>query len=261
MQNSSLRSSLRFGTVLPRPVSLLVSGIALIAIGSLAAQPALAMQAEGQSAIKMTVNSLGTAPANDRPEVAANDFTLTSSPSTLTIPYGSTGAETLTLAPVGIYLGIVNLTASVPVAVNTNAQGCLSGTGVVGSSISVTKSTPVTLTIYTYPTFCPITLGSLDKSPGTGNQSPANHSVPLRASLAVAGLFLAGLMGRRARKLRGAASLVLLITLGLAISGCGGGGGSTSNNLARGSYPITITGTDSLNAALTHSTSFTLVVQ
>jgi len=239
---------------------LLLSGIALIAVGNLAAQSALAEQGVRQSAIKMTVNSNDAKPAVEQTEAVAS-FTLTSTPTTLTIPYGSTGVETFTLTPVNNYLGIVNLSATVPALVSTNSQGCLAGTTVVGDGVSVSQTINATLTIYTYPATCPIEIGSLQKAPATGSQSPADHSTPVRASLAIAGLLLAGLMGRGARKLRGLAGLIVLVTLGLTISGCGGGSSSsTSKNLPKGSYPITITGTDALTPSLTSSTTFTLVV-
>ncbi len=239
---------------LPGLVSFMACGVALAAIGNFAAQTA-----QSQSPIKMTVNTLGAETTKEPQAVVTPSFALTSSPSTLTISYGQSGNETLTLTPAGNYLGIVDLAASVPTLVNTNAQGCLSGTGVVGSSVSVSATTPVTLTIYTYPTNCPVEIGALGNRLGIGKQVPENHSLPARASLAIGGLFLAGLIGYRARKLRGVAAMIVLATLGFTLSGCGGSG--ASNNLPRGSYSITISGTDSLNASLTSSTTFTLVVQ
>ena len=254
--NGSLSPSLhQLRGALPRLVCFMACGVTLAAIGNFAAQTA-----QSQSPIKMTVNTLGAETTTEHPQaVVAPSFALTSSPSTLTVSYGQSGNETLTITPAGNYLGIVELSASVPALVNTNASGCLSGSGLVGNTVSVSATTSVTLTLYTVPTNCPVTVGTLGNRPGTGKQFPENHSLPARASLAIGGLFLAGFVGRRARKLRGFAAIIVLATLGFTLSGCGGS--SPSNNLPRGTYPITITGTDSLNAALTSSTNFTLVVQ
>jgi Chitobiase/beta-hexosaminidase C-terminal domain/Galactose oxidase, central domain len=197
-------------------------------------------------------------------------FNLTLSPPTLTIPYGQTGVETLTITPLNGYQGTVNLVASGSNLVEYDATGCMSGPNVAGTasgySVGVTAKTILPVTFYTYPIICPPPVASLGNGLGTGEHSPASHPGPMRTSLAVAGLLLVGLIGRRSRKLRGVAGFIVLVIIGLTISSCsgsnsgGGGGGSDNNYLPKGTYPITIIGTDSANSSLTNSTSFTLVV-
>jgi len=80
-----------------------------------------------------------------------------------------------------------------------------------------------------------------------------------------AGVFLLGIPSRRFRG-PGILSLLLLVFIAGGI-GCGGGGGSGggtnhSPGTRMGSYPITVTATSGAgSSAITHTASFTLVVQ
>ncbi|HUN86938.1 MAG TPA: hypothetical protein VMU48_21340, partial [Terracidiphilus sp.] len=62
------------------------------------------------------------------------------------------------------------------------------------------------------------------------------------------------------------AGVIALLAVGLAISACGGGsssgggGGGTPSNPPKGTYTITLTGTDSTTSSITASTQFTLTI-
>jgi hypothetical protein len=272
MKTSIFRTLLKQGNSLSRLFGSLAAGAALIAIGNLASYPAHALQANGRHAITYTTDAPAAAPVQENetetkdavPDAGTPDFSLTSSPSTLTITQGKTGVETLTLTALNGFASNVQLTASASSVVETKAQIC--------AALDSESATQIVLalTFYTYPYTCPVASPalkiagrpeavSLNREPG--NQSP-NHSIPERAGIAVAGLFLAGLIGRRSRKLRGVAGLMVLIVLSLSLSSCGGSSKPVNNpnDLPFGSYSITIIGTDSADTALTHSTTFTVVV-
>lgn len=91
-------------------------------------------------------------------------------------------------------------------------------------------------------------------------QKLPGRSKRLPMEIAFAGLLLAGFLGRSSRRLRQLASVILLASLGLALSACGGTSGSTLSDPPKGTYTITFTGTDSANTALTSGGSFTLVI-
>ncbi len=198
-------------------------------------------------------------------------FTLAFSPSTVTISQGSKGTENLTITPAGGYTGTVNFTFTTS---NNSALAnlCVYGsTGLSSSgSATITGTTPLSaqIGIDTNASNCAATGAS---KPGThalhrlgaGNTSKNNPSSPAPLAITLAGLFLAGCIGRSSRKLRGLAAIVGLLALGLGLSACGGGGSSSSSSLSnppKGTYTITINGTDSTTTSITAQSSFTLVI-
>jgi disulfide bond formation protein DsbB len=96
------------------------------------------------------------------------------------------------------------------------------------------------------------------------NAPKKNNRVPV--GMAFVGLLLAGFLGRSSRKLRQVSCVIVLVSLGLALSACGGGGGNnggggtTIPNPAKGTYTITFSGTDSVNSSATAQSSFSLVI-
>jgi hypothetical protein len=90
------------------------------------------------------------------------------------------------------------------------------------------------------------------------NNLPAN---PAPFGVAFAGLFFAGFLARRSRKLRGLAAVVGLLAIGFGLSACGSGTVNTTvPNPPQGTYTITLTGTDSATPSITSSSSFTLTI-
>jgi disulfide bond formation protein DsbB len=79
-------------------------------------------------------------------------------------------------------------------------------------------------------------------------------------SIAFAGLLLAGFLGRGSRRLRGLAAIVLLAAAGLAVTACGSSVSTTAADPPKGTYSLTVTGTDSVTSTITSSTSFTFVI-
>jgi subtilase family serine protease len=207
-------------------------------------------------------------------------FAIALAPSSLTIKRGSQQSETLTVTPKNGYTGTVNLGYATSNDTSLANLCVLVGTGLNSDgSATVGSSTPITaqITIDTNATDCVSnpTTGGVLKGRGlkvvprikgtaaaamTGKRLPGKNS-PLAPEIAFAGLFMAGLLGRRSRKLRQLSCVIALMSIGLALSACGGTTGTTRlSDPPKGTYTITFTGTDSANTALTSSSSFTLVI-
>jgi hypothetical protein len=200
---------------------------------------------------------------------------LTSSPATLTVAQGSSGTETITVTPSGGYTGTVDLTVNLPTALANLCGGFANansaGDGVVPISSPTTPETNV-MTLDTNASDCntaearlrtgmrqlrTLRAGSLAK-----NEVPKNGGNPVPLTVAFAGLLLAGFLGRGSRKLRGLAGLILLASVGLAVTACGGGNNTspTVPNPPQGTYSLTVTGTDSVTSTITSNTTFTFVI-
>ena len=200
-------------------------------------------------------------------------FTLTASPSTLTVKQGSSGAETLTITPAGGYTGTVllNFTTSNNNALgnlcysftNTNSagQGSVSvpGTAAVTSTLTfdTQASDCVSATGGSRPGWRPLRLAM--KNAVSRGAPPAPGRLP--AGLAFAGLLLAGFVGRYARRFRAAAWVLVVAAAGLALSACGSSSSSsTVSNPPRGTYTVTVSGADSVTTSNTGSTTFTFTI-
>ena len=200
-------------------------------------------------------------------------FTMSFNPTSLTLKQGSSGLETLTVTPAGGYTGTMNLSYSTS---NDTALANLcvfAGTGFNNdTSFTVSAATAVTgqITIDTNAADCASTTGAVKGRglliPRTkGTLKASNHdprtSGRMPAGIALAGLLIAGFLGRGSRKLRQLACLIALASLGLGLSACGGiTSGSTISDPAKGTYTITFSGADSANSALTATSAFTLVI-
>ncbi|HXS76669.1 MAG TPA: protease pro-enzyme activation domain-containing protein [Terracidiphilus sp.] len=206
-------------------------------------------------------------------------FTIALSPASLTVKRGSQQSETLTVTPKDGYTGTVNFGYATSNDSSLENLCVLVGTGLNSDgSATIGSSTPIAaqITIDTNAADCvssPTTgvlkgrgLKVVPRIKGTaaaamtGKRLPSKNS-PLAPEIAFAGLFMAGLLGRRSRKLRQLACVIALMSIGLALSACGGTTGTTRlSDPPKGTYTITFTGTDSANTALTSTSSFTLVI-
>jgi len=194
--------------------------------------------------------------------VTVPPFSFALSGSIATAPQGSPGTSTITVTPNNGYTGSI----SFAVSASSLAHVCFSL-----PSATVTDGNPVTstLTVSTNQASCPnaqaqaTTVSSLSpRTPGS-NHLPSPRSTEL--ATAVAGAVI-GLLGRRARKLRGLAAVLVLVTMGMIASGCGGGNGNSMtttvdpNATPKGTYTITVIGTDTATPTLNNTASFTFTV-
>jgi subtilase family serine protease len=194
---------------------------------------------------------------------------LSASPSTLAVSQGSSGTETLTVTPAGGYTGTVILSFDTS---NDSALGnlCYDFTTTLtdgNGSVPVTGTAAVSTQLIfdanasDCAAVAPRTIGGKPMhSLRRANTAKNNPAAPL--GVAFAGLLLAGFLGRYARKFRSMAAVIALLAVGLAVSACGGGSSSsTTTDPPKGSYTITVTGTDSATATITGTTKFTLTIQ
>ena len=196
--------------------------------------------------------------------VSSNKGTFTLTATNITVTDGSVGTSTITITPAGGYTGTIqfSLTGSTS-TLNALANTCptLANASVTGSSV-VTQ----TMSIDTNAANC-LATGSSRKTKHTtiwasGLGSGLNGSNgPLAAGVAFGVLLLAGFLGRSSRKLQLVLGVFLLATVGLVFTGCGGNNGNTVSNPAKGTYTLTLTGTDTTSSAITASTNFTLTIQ
>ena len=190
---------------------------------------------------------------------AVPSFTLAATPSTLTVSAGNSGNETLTVSPVNGFTGVVNLTYTVAGPSGATFTGCLTASS---SAVNISSTVAPTLALAVQTT--------------AANCSGAT-TLPLRASAAVskppvdwghtgfAVISAAGLLGccfLRRRLRPGLLMLFVLTALTVGMVGCS----SNSNTIGTtasspGTYTVTLVGTSGSNAAITASTSFTLIVQ
>ena len=202
--------------------------------------------------------------------VSSGKGTIALTATNLTVSQGSSGSSTITITPAGGYTGTVYL------VFDTNNDSALSNlcydfTTTLNNgdgSVAVTGTTPVTtqLQFDTNATDCvsaAITKGNKHAMHrfGPAKTSRNNAPNPVPAGIAFAGLLLAGFLGRYSRKFRGIACMIVLASIGLALSACGGTSGTTSiSDPPKGTYTVTVTGTDSVTATITGTTTFTFVI-
>jgi hypothetical protein len=92
------------------------------------------------------------------------------------------------------------------------------------------------------------------------NKSPSPAPSRLPAEIAVAGLLLAGFLGRYAGRFRAASWIILLAAAAFAMSACGSSSSTIYENPKKGTYTVTLQGQDSLTANISNSTTFTFTI-
>jgi subtilase family serine protease len=198
----------------------------------------------------------------------SGSFTLSPSPSTLTVSQGNSGTETLTITPSGGYTGTVLLAFDTS---DDNALGnlCYEFTTTLSNgdgSVAVTGTSAVTtqLSLDTNAADCADARPSTGATPfhrlGRVKAASSKGANPAPLGVALAGLLLAGFLGRRARKFHTMAGVIALLALALAVSACGGGSSGPSDP-SKGTYTVTVFGQDSSSATITGQTSFTFTIQ
>jgi subtilase family serine protease len=202
--------------------------------------------------------------------------TFTVAGTNVTVSRGSSANSTITVTPKNGYTGTVYLTFATS---NDTALAnlCYSFTTILSNgdgSVTVTGTAPVTTQMQfdTKASDC-VTGGSVKGSGfnkngvqhqmhrlGSGKISQNRAPNPASAAIAFAGLLLAGFLGRYSRKFRAMACVIALASVGFMLSACGGVTRTSVSNPPKGTYTITLTGTDSVTAANTAQGTLTLVI-
>lgn len=192
----------------------------------------------------------------------------------LAVTRGSSGTTTITVTPSGGYTGTVllNFTSSNNTAL---ANLCYAFSTMLSSgngSVAVTGTSAVTTqlifdtnasdcaspTAGSSPGFHP--LRALRQANVSQNKLPSPAPSRLPAEIAVAGLLLAGFLGRYAGRFRAASWIILLAAAAFAMSACGSSSSTIYENPKKGTYTVTLQGQDSLTANISNSTTFTFTI-
>jgi subtilase family serine protease len=187
----------------------------------------------------------------------------------VTVAQGSQATSTITVTPKSGYTGTVDLSFDTSndnalqnlcwQFTNENSAGdgtvVITGTGAVGTQLLLDANASDCATALVKP-------GGMHPmhSLRRGNTAQNRGTNPIPAGFALAGLLLAGFLGRSSRKFRSMACLVALLSIGLALSACGGNNSTVLTNPPQGTYTITVTGQDSATATITSTTTFTLTI-
>ncbi len=186
----------------------------------------------------------GTAPVSGGGGGAA--FSLSAASATLTVPSGGSNTTTISVTPSAGFTGTVNLSCAVTGG-TTLQPTCALATPTV--TISGNKAATDVLTVQTV-------------SSGAARRTAANtsdHTWYAAGGVALAGILLFGLPGRRRAWQRMLSLMLLFVAVG--IVGCGGGsdnGGGGSGGTPAGTYTVTVTAT---SGSTTQTSAITVTVQ
>ncbi len=188
-------------------------------------------------------------------------FTITAP--TLTATDGSVGSSTITVTPASGYKGTVNFTFSTTSSKLTYVCPVISSITITG-----TAAVSTTLSMDTNGQNCYATgqKRGAKTTPAIRKSGVGSLAGPISSTLALLSLTMLGLARRKSASIRSLAVLMILAAGGVALTGCGGGSSSSSGgggiaNPPKGTYQVTITGTDSVTTSITSSTTFNLVIQ
>ena len=163
-----------------------------------------------------------------------SNFSLSASPANVNIAAaGQSGASTITVTGTNGFTGSVTLTCAVsPLPIN-DPTTCV----VIPFSVALnatTTSAAVTLKVST-------TAGLASAFPRHGNEPNRTGYFAVATGIVMACIFLLGVPKHR-RRWPVLLGLIVLVTLGVTLSGCGGGGGSSRINLGTpsGGYTVTV---------------------
>ena len=196
------------------------------------------------------------APSSSTLVVGNQSFRLTST--SAIIVAGSAGASTITITPQEGYTGTISWSVT---SSPSFTNGCYS---IANANVSSTTAVNTSLSINTSPKACG---GAATLSlPGSRPQNFARRgNSPFRGTalgMAMGGLLLAGVFVCRPGKTRAVSGMLLLAVLMLGVPACGGGSPSSgnTNNVAHGTYTLTVVGTDTTSASISGSTSVSVTV-
>jgi len=193
--------------------------------------------------------------------------TFTLAATNVTVSQGNSGDSTITVTSQSSYAGTVGFTLSTT-STSLQQNGCYKAANV---AVVANNTATGTLTIYTAKSACSSGsirngmrfFGNAGTKPFVAQSPPiSRREIPISSVIALAGLLLLGIH-KHGGWIRAGLSCVFLIgILGVATS-CGGtdNGGSNNNDVAKGTYTLTLDGADTSNSSIAASASFTLTVQ
>jgi hypothetical protein len=234
--------------------------LAVVAVqGGQAAQATIPLSSSSSSGLTIQYGGDANYNANSAPFVSgsgATGFVVSASPDIVSVTSGSSGTSSVNITPQG-FSGAVTLSCTV-----SGTGSSLPGCSFAQSSVKISGSTASTdiLTIATVTNSA-----SMHIPP-----APAGRTWYAAGGVALAGVLLLGLPGRR-RAWQRAMSLMLIV-IAMGIAGCGGssssggsgggggggGGGGSSVTAPPGNYSVAVTAT---SGTITQTTNVLVIVQ
>jgi hypothetical protein len=219
--------------------------------------------------------STGSATVTVGGGTSSGTFSLTAP--NISVTQGSSGTSAVALASQNNYAGTVSFAVSTT-STSMQQNGCYT---INNATLAAGGTASSTLTVYTSLSACNAQQGakagsvhffaarggSALASSQQHHPSPLSGGVPLGAA-AFAGLLFLGFRRVRRHAWMLMSCLLLVAVVGLS-TGCGSNSssgtnssstGSTSTDVAKGSYTLTLAGTDTVNSSITASTNLTLTV-
>jgi subtilase family serine protease len=197
--------------------------------------------------------------------------TFTLAATNITASQGSSASSTVTIASKNSYAGTVSFTLSTD-STSVEDYGCYD---VNDATVAANGTATTTVTLYTAESSCSTSssvkngvrhrfVKSTRKLSASNETNPLSKGViPISMAVSVVGLVLISLRRRRAF-IGNILGCLVLLGLALATAGCGGSSSSTSTStstdVAKGTYTLTLDGTDSSDSSITAETTFTLTV-
>jgi hypothetical protein len=157
-------------------------------------------------------------------------FTLSSAPASITIPGGGSAGTTISITPQAGFSGTVAVSCAVTGS-GTPAPTCALAQGSV--AVSGTAAVTDALTVTTVSS----------KSAIRTAANPPDRTWYAAGGVALAGILLFGLPGRRRNWQRMLSLLLLVIAMGVVGCGGGGSGGGGGGTTPAGTYTVTVTAT------------------
>lgn len=195
---------------------------------------------------------------------------IASSPSSLSVAYGSSGQITLTVTSLNGYTGPVTISGlAVTASSGATFAGCYRISGPINPSANATASATLTITPTSNPcsTASSRSIGSNGSAGSIARVLGSTGSSRVALAIMAAGVF--SFMGLRRRILSSRLLLFFAVTaLAVGLGGCSGGGSSstststgTTSSSHAGTYTVRVTAVSAASASVTANTSFTLSVQ
>ena len=193
----------------------------------------------------------------------------------VTIAQGNSGTPTVTVTPQNGYAGTISWTVT---SNPSFTNGCFS---LPNLTVSSSNAVSATLTVHTNSASCPApavaptsgrnAISTVFRPAGSASTPlpfapPSGLIVTMTVGMTFVGLTFFLLFGKFPRRMGTLAAIGALAVLGLGLAGCAGTGGASNSttppvsNVAKGTYTITIVGTDTTTASITASTTLTVTV-
>jgi subtilase family serine protease len=200
------------------------------------------------------------------PAATTGTKSFTLSATNITVAAGSSGTATITVTPQNGYTGTISFVVSPSI---TNA--CFS---IPNAIVSGSSAVAAMLTVNTTTTAC----ASAAIKGGSGKQRNFVDATPIasrdadstrhlrQAGTGFAALLFVVLLGFRSRPRAALSAMFLVIALSVVLAACSSSNSSSSTSpsssttAAKGSYTLTVVGTDTTTSATTASTTLTLTI-